>query len=395
MRDQQFRMALVLGLLSAVGPFAIDMYLPAMPQVALDLHTDDAKATLTLTSYFIVFGVAQLLYGPMSDAIGRKKPLVIGVVIFLIATIGAAMAPTIGWLILARGLQGLGAATLMVVPRAVIRDVATGPEGAKMIAAIMIVTAVSPMLAPLTGAMVMKWGSWREIFAVLGVASLISLALILFVLPETLRTENRRPVQLAPLLSGARRLLGDRRFMGLTMIGGFGIASFFVFLSAASFVYKAQYGLSPTEFSIAFAVNAIGFFTASQFAGRLTQRYGLEQVISLAITGFAGTTVLLLILVVIGFDALPVVVLGLLVANAFLGLVMPTAMVMSLDPHPDVAGLASSIGGTLQMLTGGAMIAITGPFMNNTAFSMVGAITLCAMLAWGAAVLSLPRLRLR
>lgn len=395
MRDPLFRMALVLGLLSAVGPFAIDMYLPAMPQVASDLGTTEARATLTLTSYFIVFGIAQLIYGPMSDAIGRKKPLVIGVAIFLAATIGAAMAPSIGWLIFARGVQGLGAATLMAVPRAVIRDVATGPDGAKMIAAIMIVTAISPMLAPLTGAMIMKWGNWREIFAVLGVASLVSLALILFVLPETLRPENRRPVQLAPMLSGARRLLTDRRFMGLTMIGGFGMASFFVFLSSASFVYTSQYGLSPTEFSIAFAINAIGFFTASQFAGKLAERYGLEWVISLAITGFAGTMIVLFALVAIGFDALPVVVCGLLLGNAFLGLVMPTAMVMSLDPHPDIAGLASSIGGTFQMLTGGVMIAITGPFMSNTAVSMVGAIALCAALAWVAAFLSLPRLRLR
>ncbi|WP_347138624.1 multidrug effflux MFS transporter [Paracoccus sp. SSK6] len=394
MRDPLFRMALVLGVLSAVGPFAIDMYLPALPQVAADLGTTEAGAALTLTSYFIVFGIAQMIYGPMADAVGRKRPLVIGVAIFTLATVAAALAPTIGWLIAARAMQGLGAATLMAVPRAVIRDVATGPEAAKVMSTIMIVIAVSPMLAPLTGSLIMAWGGWREIFAVLAVAALISLALILFVLPETLAPEHRRPVSLAPMLSGARRLLTDRRFMGLTMIGGFGMASFFVFLSSASFVYTRQYGLSPAGFSLAFAVNAIGFFTASQFAGPMAQRHGMERVISLAITGFAGIMVALALIVWLGMDALPVVMAGLFLGNACLGLVMPTAMVMSLDPHPDIAGLASSLGGTFQMLTGGVMIALTGPFMDNSAASMVTAIALCAALAWAAAAASLPRLRL-
>ncbi|WP_199258645.1 multidrug effflux MFS transporter [Paracoccus binzhouensis] len=394
MRDPLFRMALLLGLLSAVGPFAIDMYLPALPQVASDLGTTEAGAALTLTSYFIVFGIAQMIYGPMSDAVGRKKPLVIGVGIFLAATVAASLAPTIGWLIAARAVQGLGAATLMVVPRAVIRDMATGPAAAKMMAAIMIVISVSPMLAPLTGSAVMAWGGWREIFAVLAGAALLSLALILFVLPETLEAGNRRPVRIGAMLAGARRLLSDRRFLGLTMIGGFGMASFFVFLASASFVYTRQYGLSPTGFSLAFAVNAIGFFSASQFAGRLAERFGMERVISLAITGFAGLALLLSLVVAAGFDALPVVVAGLFLANACLGLVMPTAMVMSLDPHPDIAGLASSLGGTIQMLTGGLMIAVTGPFLDNTAASMVPAIALCAVLAWAAAAASLPRLRL-
>ena len=172
----------------------------------------------------------------MSDAIGRKRPLVIGVVIFLIATIAAARAPSIGWLIAARGLQGLGAATLMVVPRAVIRDVSSGPGAARMMAAVMIVISISPMLAPLTGSLVMTWGSWREIFIVLAIAAVISLGLILFVLPETLAPENRQPVRLGPMISGAKRLLRSKRFMGLTMIGGFGMASFFVFLSTASIV---------------------------------------------------------------------------------------------------------------------------------------------------------------
>ena len=394
MRDPLFRMALLLGLLSAVGPFAIDMYLPALPEVASDLKTTEARAALTLTSYFIAFGIAQMVYGPMADAVGRKPPLVIGVAIFLLASVAASLAPSIQWLIAARAVQGFGAATLMAVPRAVIRDMASGPAATRMMAAIMIVISVSPMLAPLTGSIVMAWGGWREIFAVLAVAALLSLGLILFVLPETLAPEHRRPVRLDAMMQGAGLLIRDRRFMGLTLIGGFGMASFFVFLASASFVYTRQYGLSPTGFSLAFAVNAVGFFSASQLAGRLAERHGLERVIALAITGFAGATLSLTALVWLGFDSLPVVVIGLFLGNFCLGLAMPTAMVMSLDPHPDIAGLASSLGGTIQMLTGGAMIGLAGLFLDNSAATMVPAIALCALLAWITAWASLPRLRL-
>lgn len=390
MRDPLFRMALILGLLSAVGPFAIDMYLPALPQVAEDLGTTEAGAALTLTSYFIVFGFAQMIYGPMADALGRKRPMMIGLAIFLAATIASALAPDLGWLIAARGAQGLGAASLMAVPRAVIRDKASGPEAARMMAAVMIVISVSPMLAPMTGSLILLWGGWREIFAVLAVASLISLSLVIFALPETLATEDRRPVRLAAMISGAGRLLGDRRFMGLTMVGGFGMASFFVFLAAASFVYTREFGLSPTGFSVAFAVNAVGFFSASQLAGKLCQRYGMDRVIWLAISGFLVTTLGLSLVAWLGGGTLIVVAAGLFLANACLGLVIPTAAVMSLDPHPDIAGLASSLGGTLQMLTGGLMIAVTGLFLENTALSMVLAIALCAALAWLAALLSRP-----
>ncbi len=394
MRDPLFRMALLLGLLSAVGPFAIDMYLPALPEVASDLKTTEARAALTLTSYFIAFGIAQMVYGPMADAVGRKPPLVIGVAIFLLASVAASLAPSIQWLIAARAVQGFGAATLMAVPRAVIRDMASGPAATRMMAAIMIVISVSPMLAPLTGSIVMAWGGWREIFAVLAVAALLSLSLILFVLPETLAPEHRRPVRPAAMMQGAVLLIRDRRFMGLTLIGGFGMASFFVFLASASFVYTRQYGLSPTGFSLAFAVNAVGFFSASQLAGRLAERHGLERVIALAIIGFAGATLSLTALVWLGFDSLPVVVIGLFLGNFCLGLAMPTAMVMSLDPHPDIAGLASSLGGTIQMLTGGAMIGLAGLFLDNSAATMVPAIALCALLAWITAWASLPRLRL-
>lgn len=395
MSDSLMRPALVLGLLSSVGPFAIDMYLPAMPEIGRDLAAAVPAMQGTITAYFLAFGLAQLVYGPWADQAGRKRPLYAGLAVFLLGTLICALAGSVEVMWLGRFVQGLGGAAVMVVPRAIIRDMATGHEATRLMAAIMLVISVSPMLAPLAGSIVLAFAGWRMIFAVLAVAALVSLAMIRFVLAETLPQQHRQTFDMGRSLQGARRLLTDRGFMGLTFLGGFGMASFFVFLSSASFVYTSQYGMSPKQFSLAFAVNAIGFFTASQFAGWMTQRFGMERVISVAITMFALLSTLLTVIVLAGFDALPVVMTGLFCANAFLGLVMPTAMVMSLDPHPDIAGLASSLGGTIQMLTGGVMIAVTGPFLDNSAATMVPAIALCALLAWLSAALSLPRLRLR
>ena len=387
MRNPFFRMALTLGLLAAVGPFAIDMYLPALPRVAEDLGTNETVVALTLAVYLMTFGLGQMVYGPMSDAVGRRLPMVLGVSIFALAAVAAALAPSIGWLVASRALQGLGAATLMVIPRAVVCDVATGSEGTRVMAAIMIVMSISPMVAPLAGSFVIVWGGWRDIFLLLAVAALFSLMLIVLVLPETLPATRRKRLRLAQIWEGSRTLLCDPRFMGFTMIGAFGAAGLFVYISTASFVYISHYGLSPMGFSLAFAVNAIGFFAASQFAGRLAERLGMELLITLAVNSFAATSLILTGIIWAGVDALPVAIGGLFLAFACLGLALPTVMVMSLDPHPDIAGLASSIGGTAQMLVGGILIALTGPFMDYSLLPMVAAIALCACLACATAVL--------
>ena len=374
------RAALILGLLSAVGPFAIDMYLPAMPAIADDLQTDAAAIQLTLTVYFVVFGIAQLFYGPWADQVGRKPPLYLGLGIFTVATIGCAMAPSIGWLVAFRGLQGAGGAVLMVVPRAVIRDMHTGPAATKLMAMVMLVISVSPMLAPLAGSGMIALGDWRLIFWVLAFAAMLSLAMTGLVLPETLPVSGRVRINVPNLMRGAKTLFRDPVFMGLTLIGGFGFASFMVFISSAAFVYSDQFGLTPTGFSVAFAINAIGFFAASQAAGPLGERYGALAVMRQAVLGFAFFAVGLLLLGLVGFVNLPLTVAGLFFANACLGLIIPTTMVMALDPHGEIAGLASSLGGTLQMVTGGAMVVVAGLFFDGTAIPMIAGIALCAVL---------------
>ena len=376
------RLAIILGLMSAVGPFAIDMYLPALPTIAADLRASDTAVQMTLTAYFLAFGVAQLIYGPMADAKGRKLPLTIGLVIFALGSAGAAFAGSVtalaGW----RFVQGLGGAALMVVPRAVIRDRYTGAEATKLMAMIMLVISISPMLAPLAGSAVIALAGWREVFGVLLVVSVFSILLLTFALPETLSPADRTPARLTPILSGAKRLLKDPVFMGLTMVGGFGMASFFVFIAAASFVYTEQFGLSPTGFSICFAINAVGFFGASQAAGPLGARYGIPRLVRVGVTGFAVMTALLAAVALSGFATLYVVVGGLVLANAFLGVVIPTTMVLALDDHGDIAGIASSLGGSLQMLTGGLMIVLAGPFLDGTATPMVVTIAICGLLGF-------------
>ncbi|MFN3687135.1 multidrug effflux MFS transporter [Salinarimonas sp.] len=380
------RLAAVLGLLACVGPFAIDMYLPALPTVATELNAPISAVQGTLIAYFVAFGLAQLVWGPVSDRIGRKTPLIVGLLIFIVGTAACAMAPSVGWLIAARFVQGIGGAVLMVVPRAVIRDTATGSDAARIMALVMLVISVSPMLAPLAGSGVIALGGWRLVFVVLLAAALASLLVTRFLLPETLPPAARARASLAGLAQGTRVLLADRWFMGLTLIGGFGFASFFVFIASASFVYTESFGLTPTEFSLAFAANAAGFFAASQAAARLGQRFGMDRVVLAGTTGFALFSSLLFALAWVGLAPLAVVIGLLVVANACLGVVIPSTMVMALDPHGEIAGLASSLGGALQMVLGGLVVIVSGPFFDGTTLPMVAAIAACgvvaASLAW-------------
>jgi len=350
-----------------------------MPAIAANLNADVASVQLTLTAYFVTFGIAQLFYGPWADQVGRKLPLYVGIVIFIIASIGCAMAPTIGWLIAFRAMQGIGGAVLMVVPRAVIRDMHTGPQATKLMAMVMLVISISPMLAPLAGSGLIVIGDWRFIFWALCFAAALSLAITGLALPETLSANNRVPVNFHNLWQGSKILFRDPVFMGLTFMGGFGFASFMIFIASAAFVYSGQFGLSPTHFSFAFAVNAVGFFAASQMAGVLGEKIGVLPVIKWAAFGFAGFSGLLLLVAFIGHASLPVIIAGLFCANACLGLIIPTTMVLALDPHGEIAGLASSLGGTLQMITGGIMVILTGLFFDGTAIPMIAAIMLCAI----------------
>ena len=374
-------MAVILGLVAAVGPFAIDMYLPAMPDIGEEFAADQQAVQWTIVGYFITFGLAQLVYGPWADQAGRKPPLYAGLALFILGTVICAMAPSIGWLIVGRMVQGVGGAANMVVLRAVIRDLATGPAATRMMSTIMIVIAVSPLLAPLSGSAILAFGDWRLIFWALLAAGVLSFFLIHFALPETLTEANRQRFDFASTLHGAKVLLADRGFMVMTFLAGFAFASFFVFIASASFVYTLQFGLSATQFSLAFAVNAIGFFAASQFAAPLAQRLGTMRMIVLATTGFALATFAGFALGLAGLATLPVAMTTLFIGNVFLGVILPTTQVQALEEHGDIAGLAASLGGTMQMVAAGVLVAAAGPFLDGTVVPMLGAIALCGLIS--------------
>lgn len=383
------RSAVVLGLLAAVGPFAIDLYLPAVGEIVTSLETNDAAVHMTFTVYFIAFGIAQLIYGPLADRFGRKPPVFLGLAVFILGSFLCATADDVSALTIGRFVQALGAAAPMVIVRAVVRDLHTGTEATRLMALIMLVFSVSPMLAPLTGSLIIEFGSWRLIFVALGVIALAAVAQMALLLPETLPKDQRSKIDPTAMIRSAAYLLTDAKFMGLTLIGGFSLASFFVFLAAAPLVYMTQYGLSPMGFSLVFALNAVGFFASSQFAAMLGQRFGMARVALLAVCGFTAATSLLTVLVWSGFDDLPILMALFFIGNSCLGQVIAPVMVMALEEHGEHAGMASSLGGTFQMVAGGVMILVCSPFFDRTALPLTGAVAACALVALVLALLTL------
>lgn len=383
------KMALILGLLSWIGPFAIDMYLPAMPAITEDLSASVSASQWTLMSFFIAFGLCQLLYGPASDVFGRKPPLYFGLGIFGVASLGCAVAPTIEWLIALRFVQGIGAASVMSIPRAVIRDRYTGTEATRLMSTIMLVIAVSPMLAPLLGTAVIVPFGWRAVFLSVAVVTVLGLFMTGFALQETLSPADRAPFKFNAMLKAFGVLFRDPGYMGLTLIGGMGMASFFAFLATASFLYTGYYGLTSFQFSLAFALNALGFFSTSQIAANLGARFGSIAVVKWAVTGYATSACVLFATVSLGYDSFPLLVSLLLVTYAFLGLVVPTSMVLSLEDHGPIAGTAAALGGTLQMMLGAVAIAVVSLVFDGTPIMLAGAIALCSLFAVGLSIMTL------
>lgn len=385
------RNAIILGLLSAVGPFAIDMYIPALPTIATDLGATTAATQMTLMAFFLAFGVCQIAYGPISDMVGRKGPLYFGLIVFTVASVGCAVAPTVEWLIACRLVQGVGAAAVMVIPRAIIRDLHTGIEATRLMSLVMLVLSVSPILAPLGGSALIVPFGWRAVFVAVTIVAAVCLALIAVGLPETRPPADRIRVSVGAVLGGFGQLLRDGRFMGLTFIGGLGMSSFFAFLASSSFIYIDHFGLTPTQYSLTFSMNAIGFIGASQATAWLGGRFGMGRVVLVAAALYALFATILFVVTLAGVDRLDVLIVLLFVAFAWLGLVIPATMVLALEDHGPIAGMASALGGTLQMVTGGVMILVVSLFFDGTALPMVTAIFLCAAGAVGLCLLTLRR----
>jgi len=382
--------ALVLGLITAVGPFAIDMYLPALPSIGGTLQASANAVQMSLMAFFITLGVCQLVYGPLADMLGRKTPIYAGLLIFAAGSVGCALAPDIQTLIAFRVVQALGACAGMVVPRAIIRDMYTGHDATRLMSLLMLVVSISPILAPLTGSLIIAAFGWRGVFWALTVAAAVAFVLALTQLKETRAAHHRAESSWAGALAGYRTLMADRPFLGLTLIGAFGISSFFVYLANASFVIIDHYGLTPTLFSLCFALNAASFFGVSQLTARMTAKYGLARVIRVAVRGFAISMLVGAALFLAGFDSLPLMMACLFVGYGFLGLVLPTTAVLSLEAHGTIAGTASALMGALQFVVGAAVMALSGLVSNGAPKPMVVCIAACAVIAWAITRYTLP-----
>ncbi len=377
------RRAAVLGLLIAVGAFAIDMYIPGFAAIARDLQTDPGTVQLSMTSFFVALALGQVVYGPVSDALGRRLPIFVGLGLFIAACAAAAFAPSIGALIAARFFQGLGAAATAVIPMAMIRDQHTGPEAARMLALAMASLSVSPILAPVFGGVLVQYTSWRLIFLVLILICAGVWLLVARQLPETLAPENRATLRPLDILLTYGRLLRTRRFMAPVAIAAFGQAVLFVFVAGAPFLFVTLYQVTPTVFGLLFAAHAICLIGTSQFNAVMMRRFGATRLIGASAAALSLAALAFLALVLSGAPALWPLVLLTLLMFVCLGQILAPAFLTAMEPFGAVAGAAAAIGAGVEFTTSSITTFLMGLSADGSARPMAVAIAAaaCASLA--------------
>lgn len=267
------RMIVVLGLLVALGPLTIDMYLPALPRIAAELGLSSSVAQLTLTGTLAGLAIGQLVVGPLSDALGRRRPLIAGILLHMAASVLCLLAPNIAVLGMARGLQGVGAAAASVVAMAVVGDLFDESVAATVMSRLVLVLGVAPVLAPSLGAAVLLHASWHWVFAALTLLGGAILAVAVLAMPETLPVQRRRPLQLRAILRTYREVLSDVRFVVLVMVGALGMSGLFAYMAGGAFVLQGQYGLDQQTFALVFAAGAVALIGSTQFNVVLLRRF--------------------------------------------------------------------------------------------------------------------------
>nr|WP_221219559.1 Bcr/CflA family multidrug efflux MFS transporter [Prauserella isguenensis] len=364
------RFALILGGLTAFGPLSIDMYLPALPGMAGDLSAANSLVQLTLAAFVIGLGAGQLVAGPLSDAFGRRKPLLVGVALYITASVLCAFSPSIEMLIGARALQAFGAAAGIVVARATVRDLFSGIAMSRFFSALMLVTGVAPILAPIIGGQLLTVTSWRGIFAALAAFGGVLLLVSALALPETLPQTSRRPARIGGVLRTYLSLLRHRAFLGSALTIGLGFAGMFTYISASSFVLQDIYGLDPQAYSFAFGGGAIGLVIMTQVNGRLVGRFSQRGLLRTGL--LAGTTAgVVATVAAVAELGLPVLLPAVYLVVCSNGMVMPNAMALAMSDHPDKAGSASALLGVLQFLIAGASSPLIALFGESSAVPMV------------------------
>jgi DHA1 family bicyclomycin/chloramphenicol resistance-like MFS transporter len=383
----QTRMIVVLGLLVALGPLTIDMYLPSLPRIAEDYAVSSSVVQLTLTGTLAGLAIGQLVIGPLSDSLGRRRPLMAGIVLHMLASLLCLFAPNIVVLGIARSLQGVGAAAAMVVAIAIVGDLFADSTAATVMSRLMLVLGVAPVIAPSLGAAVLLRFSWHWVFAVLVVLAGLLLLLAALALPETLQVSHRRPLRVRGILATYGELLRDRRFVILVLVAALGMSGLFAYIAGASFVLQGRHGLGQQAFALVFGAGAVALIGATQFNVVLLRRFTPQAITVWALAASAVSGVVFVGLAAAGVGGIYAFVVPVWAILAAMGFVIPNAPAVALSRHPDAAGTAAALLGAGQFGLGAAVAPLVGVLGNDelalaavmTAGSVVALLALLAV----------------
>lgn len=375
----------LLAMITALDAMAIDMYLPAFPAVAQELGVSAGKIQQTLSVFLVGLALGQGLYGPLLDRFGRRWPLLIGLGIFVLGSVMAALAPNVEWLLFARFLQALGAAAGLVAPRAIVSDVCSVQESARVFSVLMQVMMIAPILAPVIGSYLLTHGGWRMVFWTLAVVGALGTAWGLRSIPETLAPAKRAPLHARAILRAYAQQCRHPAFMAYTLAGGFILGALFVYISVSPFVLIEHFGMTPQHFSYFFASNAVGVVVAGQLSLWLIQRLGEQRVLlaGIAVHAFAGLALLLAVLLGWAGLAVYLALLGLSVWT--LGLVFGNLTALTMAQAGEQAGVASALMGLLQYLMGavvGGLVTLAAPGLVPLPAAILVCGALAALLCW-------------
>ena len=364
-----FYILLILGALSAFGPLAIDMYLPAFPAIGEALNADAEQVQWSLSVYFLGLASGQLVYGPLADRFGRRLPLLFGVALFCVASFACAMAPTLEWLLAARFAQALGGCAGMVVTRAVVRDLCAPIDAAKAFSQLMLIMGVAPILAPLAGGAMLKVAGWPSIFWFLTLLSALFALAVYFFLPETL-PEDTPPARLGSALGRYLGLLREPVFMFHSLTGGVAMAGMFAYIAGSPYIFIEMYGLSVDHYAWLFGANAAGFILFAQLNSRLL-RHNTPLSLLKGTTGvYCAATVTLLVVALLHSPNIWLFLPPLFCSVAVISLVIPNASACALAGHGHQAGVASALMGTMQFAIAGLTSALVGVLHDGSSVPM-------------------------
>jgi DHA1 family bicyclomycin/chloramphenicol resistance-like MFS transporter len=369
---RRFQVLLVLGALSAFAPLSIDFYLPGLPALTRDLDTSASGGQLTLTACILGLALGQLLAGPLSDRLGRRPPLLVGLAAYCIASLLCAASPSIWIFVGLRFVQGLGGAAGLVVARSVVRDLRSGAEAARLFSILMLVAGVVPILAPIVGGQLLQVTSWRGLFVILAVVDAVILAGTVFWLPETLPAERRRTGGEAA--TAFVELVRDPLFLAYGFVLALGFAQMFSYIAGSSFVLQDLYGMSEQQYGAVFGLNALGIVGASQVNGALVRRVGAERMLVAGTVAGTAAAVALLTIVLVGGVGLAGILPCLFVSVSTVGMTLPNATALALTDYPHAAGSASAVLGTFQFTVGGLTAPLVGAAGKDTAVPMAAMI---------------------